>query len=218
MAILEKIAKIRQGLEIEKTGYDERNEYAYFRAEDVARGVRDAMVENGVVHRTEILEWTEDNKWDQNGRNRPRITVKARVIFIDSEDGSEFPTDVIATGSDTGGDKAARKYAVQAFKIAAIDVFTIVEDMGHFDSDGDKESEPINNTPPAEAPKNVSELSGEIGAIVTDETNPVTGEMVTQIGNRIAKSLGLDEKPREWKKSEAVLAKVLEAIEKGEVE
>lgn len=218
MAIAQKILNIQQNLHAEKTGWDERQEYAYWKADDIARSVKEQMNKEGIIHRTSILEWSEDNKWDTNGRNRPRVTFKAAVTFVDVEDGSEFTTEVVATGADTGGDKATRKAQIQAFKIAIVDLFIITEDAEKYDSDGEKESEPINNTAPAEAPKNVSELSGEIGAIVTDETNPVSGELVTKIGNRIAKELGVDEKPREWKRSEAVLQRVLEAIKNGEVE
>lgn len=218
MAILEKIQKIRAGLNIEKTGYDERNDYAFFRAEDVARGVRNAMVENGVIHRTEILEFNEDNFYDQNGRNRPRITVKGRVTFIDTEDGSEFWTDAIGTGSDTGGDKAARKYAVQLFKVATIDLFTIVEDMGKFDSDGEKEAEPVNVAAPAERSLNASELKAKIGAIVKDSSNAYTGADVNKIGTRIAKAQGASDKPADWQRLDSVMSEVLKALENGEVE
>lgn len=220
MAILQKIAAIRAGLSIEKTGYDERQDYYYFKAEDVAKGVRSAMVEHGVIHRTEVLEWNEDNFWDQNGRNRPRHTVKAKVVFIDSEDGSEFATEVIATGSDTGGDKGPRKAAVMCFKIAAIDVFTIVEDMGAYDSDGQPEMEPISNEPAKSNQLTATDLSNAIADMVNDpQLDHITGQVVTSVGNRVAiELLGQETKAAVWKKSKDVLEKVLSELENGVVE
>ena len=216
MPIIQKIAAMRAGLNIEKTGYDERQGYEFFRAEDVARGVRSAMVEHSVIHQTEILDWHEDNFYDQNGRNRPRITVKGRVTFVDAEDGSTFSTDAIATGSDTGGDKAARKYAVQLFKIAAIDLFTIVEDMGKFDSDGDREAEPVNMDKPAEPTLTAAQKKAAVGEYVKNGTH--TADTLNAIGTRIAKELGQDETPKVWMKSDAVLTGLLKALQNGETE
>lgn len=217
MAILQKIAAIRADLSIEKTGYDERQDYFYFKAEDVAKGVRSAMVEHGVIHRTEILEWKEDNFWDQSGRNRPRHTVKARVVFIDSEDGSEFATEVIATGSDTGGDKGPRKAAVMCFKVAAIDVFTIVEDMGAYDSDGQPEMEPISSEPAKQQQQTVAELSATVADMVNDpQMDHITGPVVTEVGNRVAvEILGQETKAAVWKKNKDVLLKLIAELENG---
>lgn len=218
MTILNKIADIRKGLVIEKTGYDERNDYRYFRSDDVAKAVRDAMVEHGVIHRTSILEWREDNFWDQSGRNRPRVTFRAAVTFTDVEDGSEFTTEAIATGSDTGGDKATRKAAVQAFKIAAIDVFTVVEGLEAFDSDGDKESEPINNSAPASIKDEVMDYTEYVRAASNDPESGYTGAIIGAIGKRIAIENGVGEKSSEWRKSDLVMRKLVEAMQNGEVE
>ncbi|AXC36179.1 hypothetical protein SEA_FORK_71 [Microbacterium phage Fork] len=208
--IFGKILHIQQNLTIEKTGYDERQDYHYFRAEDVAVGVRRAMSEQKIIHYTEILETREDNKWDQNGRNRPRVSFTARVHFVDTEDGSSVSTDVVATGSDTGGDKGTRKAQVQAFKIAAVDLFIITEEHDKFDSDGDKESEPINmDEAPQEVRATVQELVAEVAAITKDESNPITGKDVGEIGAKIAKELGFGIKSTIWKKESAVMERVV---------
>lgn len=218
MAILNKIAGIRDGLKVEKTGYDERSEFRFFRSEDVANAVRASMAEHGVVNRTIIREWSEDSKWDSNGRNRPRHTIVADVVFTDIEDGTEYVTSVIATGSDTGSDRGPRKAMTQAFKEACIDVFIITEEMEKFDSDSSPESEPINMTPPTPEAADIGKITNTIGALVRDGEHPLTGKMVTLIGARIAKENGIGEEQIEWKNNLQVMTGVLKAIENGEVE
>lgn len=210
-----KILKIQQTLEVEKNGYDERQDFYYYKADDVAKAMRKSMNEHGVIHRTEIHETREDNKWDQNGRNRPRISVTGSIIFIDPDDGSEFRTDVVATGSDTGGDKAPRKLHVQMFKVAAVDIFKVTDEFAAFDSDGDKESEPINmnQAPPAEKAKTLNELVARVSEITKDESNAVDGKQVGAIGNKIAKELGFEQKSAVWRKQDSVMVRVVAELE-----
>lgn len=217
MTAAAKILQIQQTLEVEKTGYDENNEYFYFKADDVARDVRRAMNEVGLIHRTEIIEWSEDNKWDQNGRNRPRVTFRAKIIFVDPEDGSEFSTEVVATGSDTGGDKGPRKAQVQAFKIAALDLFVITEGSA-FDSDGAKESEPINAAEKAPEATTISSITNEIGDRVRDSDDALTGAMVTAVTKRIAGELKKPGNQTDWKNDIQVMTQVINELRKGAVE
>ena len=219
MSINDKILKIQQTLEVEKTGWDERSEFAYFRADDVANAVRKALNERGIIHRTTITNLRDDNFYDPNGRNRPRVTFQATVTFIDVEDGSELSTDVIATGSDTGGDKSTRKAQVQAFKEAAIDLFIITEEFGKFDSDGDKEAEPVATTPTKrEQSETAAELLNKLTAMVKDESNVlVTGEWVGKIAPPIAEKYGIGKLRKDWGNSVEVLTEILKAAENGEV-
>lgn len=213
--VLKKILAIQKALEVEKTGYDDNNDYRYYTAEDVATSLRRLMNENSLIHRTVIHETREENVWDKNGRNRPRISVTGEVVFIDAEDGSEFPSAVVATGSDTGGDKATRKLHVQMFKIAAVDVFKITSEFQAFDSDGDKPSEPINmdEEPPQEAKKTLAELNARIAEIVNDEANAVDGKQVSTIGNKIAKKEGFAEKSSVWRKESGVMTALVDELE-----
>lgn len=218
MAILQKIFNIQKNLHVEKTGWDERQEYAYWKADDIARAVKDQMNTEGVIHRSTVLEWSEDNKWDQNGRNRPRISERVAVTFVDIEDGSEFTTEVVATGSDTGGDKSTRKSAVQAFKIAIVDLFVITEDAEAFDSDGAKESEPINVSAAAPEATTIASITNEIGDRVRDKDDALTGAMVTAVTKRIASELKKPGNQTDWKNDIQVMTGVIEALRKGAVE
>ena len=225
MGIAAKILDIQRTLDIEKTGYDERQGYAYFTGEDVARSVRKEMNRVGVIHRTQIFDLEHESYWDAGGRNRLRATYRAVVTFIDPEDGSEFSTEVIATGSDVGGDKGPRKAQVQAFKIAALDLFVATEG-NNYDSDGAPEQEPV-NVSKAEQKVNdsarVAELSEAIKEIVNDKGNPIVSENVNAVGRRIAKEVGLDipDGPlgsRIWRNDANVLEKVVQALKNGEAE
>lgn len=227
LTIHQKIAAIKAGLVVDKTGYDEKNEYAYFKADDIARDVHQAMTEFGVVHQSSIEQLDIDNYWDKQGRNRPRVTAIIKVSFISAEDGGYLDTQVVATGSDIGGDKATRKLMVQAFKEAAIDVFGITEGMKSMDSDSYAEAEP--DVAKEEAPSEATEvkvdskkLGERITELITSTEGPyahIDGAMVLTVGRRIAKEL-LGEAPtdRVWKKDARVLEPTIEALEKGEVE
>lgn len=228
MAILEKILEIKKSLSIEKTGYDTQNDYHYFRADDVAAGVRKSMNEHGVIHRTRILSLDIDNHWDKQGRNRPRVTSHIEVTFIDPEDGSEMATEVVATGGDIGGDKAPRKMMVQAFKEACIDVFTVAEGMQGMDSDSyapaeadvPAEVEEVEK-PELQAKVSTKELGARVKEILEDDDNfgHVNGEIVNKVGQRLADSiLGSGARPTAWRKDREVLEALIEALEKGEVE
>lgn len=206
--ILGKIHAIQSELEVEKTGYDERNEYAYFKADDVARDVKKLMNKHKVIHRTELSNVFDGTHVDKQGRERSRQTAEAAVVFVDIEDGSEFRSDVLATGSDIGGDKSTRKLQVQAFKIASVDVFVITEGIAQFDSDGSEQA-PADTAKPGEEPveksKTVKEFDADVRALVAAEDNAIDGALVGSTGSQIAKKLGVGEKSTVWRKDIRVM-------------
>lgn len=217
--ILKKMLTIQQELKVEKTGYDERQDYYYFKADDIANAVRKKMNEVGVISRDEVINPTEDNFWDQNGRNRPRHTATVRITFVDPEDGSEFPSEAYSTGSDTGGDKGTRKLMVQGFKEVAINVFKISEGMDQADSDKDAEQEPINNTPPRENSKTIAELKAIVGKVIREsEIIDSAGTVLTTKAYDGAKinalGLSLSNDDKQWNQSTAHLEAVIDHITK----
>lgn len=211
--ILNKILAVQQELNVQKTGYDEQNEYAYFKADDIARDVKNAMNKAGIINRTSIKNVVDSSYADKNGRWRARLTAEATVIFIDPEDGSEYPTDVVTTGSDIGGDKATRKLMVQAFKMAAIDVFKITEGIDGADSDGDPEQEPDvekkgATVAAADKEPTAKEIDTKIRAIIADESNAVGGADVKELGEKIATELGVEPKSPVYRKDINVMKKL----------
>ena len=226
MNIHQKIAAMKAELVVEKTGYDEQNEYHYFKADDVARDVHTLMTEYNVVNRTTIDTSTVniDNYWDKNGRNRPRVTAVCTVSFIDADGEGFMDTQVIATGSDIGGDKATRKLMVQAFKEAAIDVFGVTEGMQSMDSDTYEEAEPDivkeEDTELPEVPQTSSrELGERIKELIEDPAlEHIDSDIVVKLGREVAKEV-LGEIPgdRIWRKDARVLEPLVKRLEQGEM-
>lgn len=224
--IHQKIAAMKAELVVEKTGYDENNEYAYFKADDVARDVHRLMTEYNVVNRTTIDNASVDidNHWDKNGRNRPRVTAVCTVSFIDADSGGYLDTQVVATGSDIGGDKATRKLMVQAFKEAAIDVFGVTEGMQAMDSDGYAEAEPdvekSEDPELPEVPKTSSrELGDKIVAMIEDPgLEHIDSDLVVRLGREVAKEvLGDVPGDRVWRKDARVLEPLVRRLENGDL-
>lgn len=219
--ILWKMMRIQRDLKVEKTGWDDRNEYAYWKADDVAAAVRKVMNDVGVIHRVKLLNVDDASRIDAQGRERRRITTTSRIIFIDPEDGSEFAHDVVATGSDIGGDKDTRKAAVQAFKIAAVDLFVIAEGMDKMDSDGQAEADPEDLTPKpveskaAESSRSLREIDKAVGMILKDESNPVTPAILKALGDSVAESIGIDQDSKVWRKDARAMEKIVTVLEQA---
>lgn len=224
--IHQKIAAMKAELVVQKTGYDKNNDYTYFKADDVARDVHALMTEYNVVSRTTIDNdgLNIDNYWDKQGRNRPRVTAICTVSFIDADGSGFMDTQVVATGSDIGGDKATRKLMVQAFKEAAIDVFGVTEGMQAMDSDGYAEAEPDvakeDDPELPEVPVTDSKVLGlRVKEMIEDPAlEHIDADMVVKLGREVAKEV-LGEVPgdRVWRKDARVLEPLVKRLENGDL-
>lgn len=217
MGINAKILSIQQEVNVEKTGFDERQEYYYFKADDVLNAVRKQLNAKGIVTRSRILRWEQENFYDTNGRGRPRTTAEVEVVYVDAESGEEFVTSALATGSDVGGDKGPRKLATQAKKISLLDTFLIGENSDRFDSDNDPEQPAVNMTEPVDPSAGLNDLTAKVGEMIRDES-PVDGPMVNAVGTRLAAELGVSADQKEWKRDVRVMAALVKALENGEAE
>lgn len=217
MGINAKILSIQQEVNVEKTGFDERQEYYYFKADDVLNAIRKQLNAKGIVTRSRILRWEQENFYDTNGRGRPRTTAEVEVVYVDAESGEEFVTSALATGSDVGGDKGPRKLATQAKKISLLDTFLIGENSDRFDSDSDPEQPAVNMTEPVDPSAGLNDLTAKVGEMIRDES-PVDGPMVNAVGTRLAAELGVSGDQKEWKRDVRVMAALVKALENGEAE
>lgn len=220
MSIHKKILEIQSTIEVQKTGFDERHGYNYYKAEDTLNAVRKELSHRGIIVRPRVKEWLHEGFYDANGRYRPRVASVAEFTFIDTEDDSEFTVEVFGEGTDTGGDKGSRKAWTQMQKIAFLQTFLISEDNESYDSDGKAEMEPV-NVKPVEQTKaeaaSVAELTNVIGEMV--RSGAVDAPTVTKVGQRIAQSvLGEKTAATVWKKDARVLEQLVNALKNGDAE
>lgn len=219
MPINKKILQIQSTIEVEKSGYNDRQDFYYFAADDVLNAVRNELSRHGIIVKQSIREWNSDSYYDAQGRYRPTINILGSVTFIDTEDDTEHTVDVIASGSDTGGDKSPRKAQTQLIKIAFLNTFLISESNA-FDSDASPEMEPVNVQPVAEkieAAASVADLTAQIGELVKSGT--IEAAIVNKVGQRISDGiLGEGISATAWRKDGRVLEQLLAALKNGDVE
>lgn len=220
MSIHKKILEIQSTIEVQKTGYDERHGYSYYKAEDTLNAVRNELSRRGIIVRPRVKEWLHEGFYDSNGRYRPRVASVAEFTFIDTEDDTEFTVEVFGEGTDTGGDKGSRKAWTQMQKIAFLQTFLISEDNESYDSDGKPELEPVNVKPveeKIEAAASVADLTAQIGELVKSGT--IEASVVNKVGQRISdKVLGEGVSATAWRKDARVLQELAKALKNGEVE
>lgn len=220
MSIHKKILEIQSTIEVQKTGYDERHGYNYYKAEDTLNAVRKELSHRGIIVRPRVKEWLHEGFYDANGRYRPRVASVAEFTFIDTEDDTEFTVEVFGEGTDTGGDKGSRKAWTQMQKIAFLQTFLISEDNESYDSDGKAEMEPVNVQPVAEkieAAASVADLTAQIGELVKSGT--IEAAIVNKVGQRISDGiLGEGISATAWRKDGRVLEQLLAALKNGDVE
>ena len=220
MSIHKKILEIQSTIEVQKTGYDERHGYSYYKAEDTLNAVRNELSRRGIIVRPRVKEWLHEGFYDSNGRYRPRVASVAEFTFIDTDDDSEFTVEVFGEGTDTGSDKGSRKAWTQMQKIAFLQTFLISEDNESYDSDGKPEMEPVNVKPveeKIEAAASVADLTAQIGELVKSGT--IEASVVNKVGQRISdKVLGEGVSATAWRKDARVLQELAKALKNGEVE
>lgn len=219
MSIHKKILEIQSTIEVPKSGYNDRQDFYYFAADDVLNAVRNELSKHKIIIRQSIKEWHAESFYDSQGRYRPSVNALGSVTFIDTEDDTEYTVDVIVSGSDTGSDKSPRKAQTQLIKIAFLNTFLISESNA-FDSDGSPELEPVNVKPvqeKIEAAASVADLTAEIGELVKSGT--IEASTVNKVGQRISdKVLGEGVSATAWRKDARVLQELAQALKNGEVE
>lgn len=220
MPINKKILDIQSMIEVQKTGYDERHGYSYYKAEDTLNAVRKELSHRGIIVRPRVKEWLHEGFYDNNGRYRPRVASVAEFTFIDTEDDTEFTVEVFGEGTDTGGDKGSRKAWTQLQKIAFLQTFLISEDNESYDSDGKPEAEPVNVAPVVEKKADaasIAELTNAVSELIRDGI--IEAATVTKVGQRISDAvLGEGKTSTAWKKDPRVLEQLVSALKNGEVE
>jgi hypothetical protein len=121
----QKLAEVRRRIGyVQKRGFNERNNYSYVTAADLAGAVGDILAELGVV----IIPRLESISYEPNAGGRPEVARAAQVVmaytFTDVDTGDEITTKVAGQGLDAG-DKAPYKAMTGALKYALLQSFLL---------------------------------------------------------------------------------------------
>jgi hypothetical protein len=125
MTLHQKLGEVRKRIGyVQKRGYNERNNYTYVTAADIAGTVGDFLAELGVV----IIPRLESITYEQPLPCRPNAVRVARVImayaFTDVNNREEVTVKVAGEGVDAG-DKAPYKAMSGALKYALLQLFLL---------------------------------------------------------------------------------------------
>lgn len=125
MTLRQKLGEVRRRIGyIQKRGYNERHNYNYVAAADIAGTVGDILAELGVV----VIPRLESITYEPHAPGRIDSVRVARVImaytFTDEDSGEEITARVAGEGLDVG-DKASYKAMTGALKYALLQSFLL---------------------------------------------------------------------------------------------
>jgi hypothetical protein len=135
----EKFAEVRRRLGyIRKRGHNERHNYSYVMAADLAGAVGDILSELGVVVIPQLQSISTETPRSSNERIA-RIVMNYR--FVDAKSGEELTVRVAGEGADIG-DKAPYKAMTGALKYALLQSFLLASGDDPEDERGDMRNVP----------------------------------------------------------------------------
>ena len=123
LSLLQKLVEVRRRIgDVQKRGHNERSNYSYVTAADIAGPVGDILAELGVV----VIPSLEEISYEP-ASGRREATPMARVIaytFSDVDSGEEVVATAAGQGLDAG-DKAPYKAMTGALKYALLQTFLL---------------------------------------------------------------------------------------------
>ena len=135
----EKFAEVRRRLGyIRKRGHNERHNYSYVMAADLAGSVGDILAELGVVVIPQLQSISTETPRSSNERIA-RVVMNYR--FVDARSGEELTVRVAGEGADTG-DKAPYKAMTGALKYALLQSFLLASGDDPEDERGETRNGP----------------------------------------------------------------------------
>jgi ERF superfamily len=140
----QKLAEVRRRIGyIQKRGFNERNNYSYVTAADLAGAVGDILAELGVV----IIPCLESITYEPNPSGRAEVARSAQVVmsytFTDVDTGEAITAKVAGQGLDSG-DKAPYKAMTGALKYALLQSFLLATGD---DPEEERINQPAGNSP-----------------------------------------------------------------------
>jgi hypothetical protein len=162
----QKLAEVRRRIGyVQKRGHNERNNYSYVTAADIAGSVGDILAELGVV----VIPTLEEISYE-SAAGRGEAARMARVVmaytFADVDSGEEVVAKVAGQGLDPG-DKAPYKAMTGALKYALLQSFLLATGDDPEDERADARSTTSSSDRPINA-EEVRELEARINETGTD--------------------------------------------------
>ena len=176
----QKLAEVRRRIGyVQKRGHNERNNYSYVTAADIAGSVGDILAELGVV----LIPRLEDISYE-SAAGRGEATRMARVVmaytFADVDSGEEIIANVAGQGLDPG-DKAPYKAMTGALKYALLQSFLLATGDDPEDERADARSTTSGSDRPINA-EEVRELEKRINDTGTDLERVLAYYKVASLG------------------------------------
>jgi hypothetical protein len=168
----QKLAEVRRRIGyVQKRGHNERFNYSYVTAADIAGSVGDLLAELGVV----VIPKLEEISYESAAVNRGDAIRMARVVmaytFADVDSGEEIIAKVAGQGLDPG-DKAPYKAMTGALKYALLQSFLLATGDDPEDERGDARfttagsDRPINAEEIRELEKRIEETGTELERVL----------------------------------------------------
>ena len=173
----EKFAEVRRRLGyVQKRGHNERHNYSYVTAADLAGSVGDILAELGVVVIPQLQSISTEPPRSSSDRIA-RIVMNYR--FIDAKSGEELTVRVAGEGADPG-DKAPYKAMTGALKYALLQSFLLA--TGDDPEDDRADSRAARGSERVITPEQVRELQGLIEETGTELERVLAYYRVSALG------------------------------------
>lgn len=165
---------------VTKKGRNDKQQYNFVRAADVANEVRTALVNNSIAFTYDVSECRNWEKASNSGSMLNYCHIKVDCLFIDSESGESVTAGAVGWGMDSG-DKAPYKAMTGALKYIMRMTFLIPDES---DPENEKEESPrmqiVKPQPPP--PKNLTQALIASVSFITEEQRLYFIESATKRG------------------------------------
>ena len=141
---------------VPKKGYNSHQNYHYIRESDIVDSIKDAILEQKVILRTDTkllrMDPVEKTRKDGSKATEFITTVEAVLTLSDTESGEELVFTSIGSGIDTG-DKGVFKAVTGAVKYGLMKNFLMSDEGADPENDGVSDQGATHTSPTVKAPK-----------------------------------------------------------------
>ena len=181
---------------IAKNQQNQQQRYNFRGIDDIYNALASLLAVHGLCIMPTVLERIVVEVPTQRGGKMNHVTVKVRLDFISSEDGSCKPIEVYGEAMDSG-DKATNKAMTAAYKVACFQVFCIptegdndADSNTHYMGNGQQQNNPRQNNQqqhrPARQPHQSHQIHQPQQVVVDQQPAQQPPRIVQQTDDRAA--------------------------------